>query len=588
MKNVSLLRFIWAFVSQQRLIFLFILSASFVWALDQTVWPLLVQITIDILTRYQTDRMAAWPALQIPIFYGILLYLTVEIGWRAQGFLMAQVIPRTEARIRLAMFDHIQRHSPHYFNENFAGSLANKITDMTTQVSVILRLVLTLFIPGAIACIVAILLFARIQPLFAVLLALWMIAHTAISLLFSRKTGYYENIHGELRTTLLGKIVDSLTNNFAVNLFYRFSDETERIKKLQAEEQRSNSKAQRYVEWMRSTLGLAYLIGVFAINGVMISHWMQGQLTTGEAVQIFNTHWNICGIMWIAGLSLPNLFQAIGIARQALSVMRDPSDVVDVPNARPLRISKGEIIFENVSFQYRDTKLFERKDVVIHGGQKVGLVGYSGAGKSTFINLILRFYPIQKGRILIDGQDISLIPLESLRRQVALIPQDPLLFHRSLRENIQFGRPEATEEEVYQAAKQAHCDEFIRRLPHGYDSLVGERGTKLSGGERQRIAIARAILANAPILFLDEATSALDSITERCIQDSLKWLMLNRTTIVIAHRLSTLVGMDRILVFVQGKIVEDGTHQELLKREGHYARLWQMQAGGFIPDVADE
>ncbi|MGH2639572.1 MAG: ABC transporter ATP-binding protein, partial [Rhabdochlamydiaceae bacterium] len=208
----------------------------------------------------------------------------------------------------------------------------------------------------------------------------------------------------------------------------------------------------------------------------------------------------------------------------------------------------------------------------------------SGAGKSTFVNLILRFYPVEKGRILIDGQNMADITLESLRSQVTLIPQDPLLFHRSLENNIHYGRIDASKEEVIEAAKLARCDEFIKKCPHGYASLVGERGTKLSGGERQRIAIARAMLTGAPILILDEATSALDSVTEKHIQESLEKLMQNRTTLVIAHRLSTLAKMDRILVFDQGKIVEEGSHLSLLTKGGHYAHMWKMQAGGFLPD----
>lgn len=219
------------------------------------------------------------------------------------------------------------------------------------------------------------------------------------------------------------------------------------------------------------------------------------------------------------------------------------------------------------------------------GLKLLGLVGYSGAGKSTFVNLILRFYPIEKGRILIDGQDIAHITLDSLHNQVALIPQDPLLFHRSLEENLQYGNIQASKEEIINVAKLAHCDEFIKKCPEGYSSLVGERGTKLSGGERQRIAIARAMLAASPILILDEATSSLDSVTEKFIQESLERLMQNRTTIVIAHRLSTLAKMDRILVFDQGKVVEEGTHSELMAKKGHYALMWRMQAGGFLPDI---
>jgi ATP-binding cassette subfamily B protein len=262
---------------------------------------------------------------------------------------------------------------------------------------------------------------------------------------------------------------------------------------------------------------------------------MEDKISTGEVIQVFNTTFNVLMILWWAGDVMPQFFKSVGIATQALSVMYDPQDVVDPPQTPPLEVKCGEIIFENVSFQYGDKKLFDNKDVRIKGGEKVGLVGYSGAGKSSFVNLILRFYPVKKGRILIDGQNIVHVTLDSLRRQVALIPQDPLLFHRTLEENIQYGNLQASKEDVIEAAKLAHCDEFIKRTPNGYASLVGERGTKLSGGERQRIAIARAMLASSPILILDEATSSLDSITEKFIQESLERLMQNRTTIFLCR-----------------------------------------------------
>jgi ATP-binding cassette subfamily B protein len=262
--------------------------------------------------------------------------------------------------------------------------------------------------------------------------------------------------------------------------------------------------------------------------------------------------------------------------------MQDPQDVSDSKGAAPLVVSQGEIEFRNVFFRYGKNSLFENKNIHIRGGQKVGLVGYSGAGKSTFVNLILRFYALESGSILIDGQDIAHVTLETLRSHVALIPQDPLLFHRSIFENIAFGRSDATEMEVKKAAKEAHAHEFIAKLESGYDTVIGERGTKLSGGERQRIAIARAILSRAPILILDEATSALDSVTERYIQESLDKLMEGRTVIVVAHRLSTLAKMDRLLIFDKGKVIEDGSHEALLAKNGHYAAMWRTQAGGFV------
>lgn len=335
---------------------------------------------------------------------------------------------------------------------------------------------------------------------------------------------------------------------------------------------------------MFTSLCVALAAEFFTLTGFMIFYWMMGKISTGEVVQLFYTVWNVSLVMLRIGDMAPEFFQALGIATQALSIMQDPQDLGDRPNTQELQISTGEIVFDNVDFHYGEKKLFRNKHVRIRGKEKVGLVGFTGAGKSTFINLILRFFPLDSGKILIDEQEIAAVSLESLRRQIALIPQDPILFHRTLRENISYGNPEASEVEIIRIAKQAHCDEFIRNLPKGYEAKVGERGTKLSGGEKQRIAIARAMLADAPILILDEATSSLDSVTERYIQDSLEKLMQNRTTIVIAHRLSTLSRMDRILVFDQGKIVEEGTHEFLLSEDGLYARMWKMQVGGFLPD----
>ena len=579
----ALFSFIWKFVRLQHWKFFFIFILSFVWSLDATVVPYFLRLIIDTLTLHDTDRAAAWPALQSLLLYLVLMWVVVEAGFRSRGFFDAKVFPRLEADIRMTMFDHIQHHSPKYFNEHFAGSLANKISDMTTQTTLILQNIIQLFLPTFVTSILMIIFFSQISPLFAMILGGWFLLHFAIVFAFTPGCAKNSNIHGEARSTLVGKIVDSLTNNFAVNLFSRFKFERAHIAIYQKTEQETNQKAQRYIQRMFVLLSVTYLIGIVALNGFMILYWTQGKISTGEIIQIFNTTWNMIFMMWFTGQEIPQFFQSIGIAKQALSVMHDPQDVLDPPQAEPLIVKKGEIIFENVSFHYGEKKVFSNKNIHIQGGEKVGLVGYSGAGKSTFVNLILRFYPVEEGRILIDGQDIAKITLDSLRKQVALIPQDPLLFHRTLEENIRYGRIEASQEEVIGVAKLAHSDEFIRKCSDGYDSLVGERGTKLSGGERQRIAIARAMIAGSPILLLDEATSSLDSVTEASIQDSLEKLMQGRTTIVIAHRLSTLAKMDRILVFDQGRVIEEGSHHDLLSKGGHYARMWNMQAGGFLP-----
>lgn len=580
----QLVSFIWKFICMQPWIFFFIFFLSLTWSLDTTVWPYLLRLIIDTLTQYELDRTVAWGALKWLLVAGICLWIIVESGFRCRDFLRARAFPKLEADIRMAMFDHIQHHSPKYFNEHFAGSLSNKIGDMTTQITSILHN-LMVFIPAVASSLLTLLFFSAVNPIFAMVLGVWVVIHFTVCYFFTSKCVEYSNDHGEARSALAGKIVDSLMNNFAVNLFSRFSFEHLLIGGYQKVEREKNTLAQMYIARMFLSLSILFLIAMITLNGCVILFWMQNKISTGEVIQIFNNTFNISMVIWIAGDLMPQFFKSVGIATQALSVMHDPQDVIDQPHTPALVVSRGEIIFENVSFQYGEKKLFDNKHVHIQGGEKVGLVGYSGAGKSTFVNLILRFYPLEKGRILIDGQDIAHVTLESLHRQVALIPQDPLLFHRTLEENIQYGKIEASKEEIIHAAKLAHCDEFIKKCPQGYASLVGERGTKLSGGERQRIAIARAILAASPILILDEATSSLDSVTESFIQESLEHLMHHRTTLVIAHRLSTLAKMDRILVFDQGKVVEEGTHHDLLEKQGHYARLWQMQAGGFLLDA---
>lgn len=581
---MSLIGFIWSFVRKQRIIFSVIAILSFVWIFETLFWPYFLGKIVDILTQHDVNRLSAWPHVKTLLLWGAVLLICMDGGFRLRDFLQAFAFPKLESDIRMTMFDHVQRHSPQYFNEHFSGSLANKIGDMVSTISMMLRSSMMLFIPCFFTCVVVLVIFSKINTFLALILGVWIVLHFSLCWIFSIKCAHYSYLHGEARSTLVGKIVDSLTNNFVVNLFFRFRFERDHISYYQKEEKRTNSIAQIYSATMFTSLSIALILELFVLIWFVISYWLHGKISTGEVVQLFYTVTNLYMVLWFVVDKVPEFFQSYGIAKQALSLMQDPQDILDPPHVKALSIKEGSITFENVSFSYGEKKVFQDKNLHIGAGEKVGLVGYSGAGKSTFVNLILRFFSLKKGRILIDGQDISHITLESLRVNVALIPQDPILFHRSLEDNIRYGKVEASLEEVIQASKLAHCDEFIKRCSKGYQSFVGERGTKLSGGEKQRIAIARAMLLKAPILILDEATSALDSVTERYIQDSLEKLMENRTTIVVAHRLSTLSKMDRILVFDEGKIIEEGTHLELLSKKGHYAHMWQMQAGGFLPD----
>ena len=585
--TINLVDFIWRFVRTQRWTFAIMLLLSLVWTFEMLFWPFFLRKIVDVLTLYDVDRLSAWPFLKILLMFGAGSFIFMEGGFRLRDFLQARAFPKLQADIRMTMFDHVQHHSPKYFNEHFSGSLANKIGDMVLTTTLILRTVLMLFIPACLSCILTLVIFSQMNAFLALIAGIWIATHFALCWIFTLKCAKYSHLHGESRSTLIGKVVDSLTNNFVVNLFFRFRFEKDHIAQFQMEEQKANYVGQVYAAKMFTSLSVALIVEIFTLIWFMIFYWLHGKISTGEVVQLFYTIWNLYMVVWVVADRAPEFFQSIGIAKQALSVMQDPQDILDPTHAVDLSIKRGEIIFEDVSFCYGEKKIFQNKNLQISAGEKVGLVGYSGAGKSTFVNLILRFFSLEKGRILIDGQDIASVTLESLRGKIALIPQDPILFHRSLEDNIRYGRVEASQQEVIAASKLAHCDEFIKKCSNGYSSLVGERGTKLSGGEKQRIAIARAMLLKAPILILDEATSALDSVTERYIQDSLEELMANRTTIVVAHRLSTLSKMDRILVFDHGKIIEQGSHLELLNKKGHYAHMWQMQAGGFLPDSSE-
>lgn len=581
---MNLKQFILHFVRKQRFSFALITLFSLSWVFETLYWPYFLGKLVDIFNEFDSNRLASWGSIKSFLIMGAFIWIFMEISFRIRDFLQSIFHPRLESDIRMKMFDHVQRHSPKYFNEHFSGSLANKIENMATAASIILRAIPHFYIPALFTCIITLFIFYSINPTFALIIGTWLTIHFILSYFLTRKCDHYSSLHGEAKSTLVGKIVDSFTNNFAVNLFYRFNYEKEHISSYQKVERKANLRSQIYTTTMWCLLSTLFIIGTFTLTGFLVSHWIKGKVSTGDAVQILYTIWNVSFVLYLVADKSPEFFQAIGMAKQAFSLMQEPQDIVDPPHARPLSIKQGAIVFENVGFRYGEKAIFQNHNLKIEPGEKIGLVGYSGAGKSTFVNLILRFYHPQEGRILIDGEDISTFTFESLRTQISLIPQDPILFHRTLEENIRYGRIEATPDEIVDAAKLAHSDEFIKKSPQGYLSHVGERGTKLSGGEKQRIAIARAMLVKSPILILDEATSSLDSVTENYIQDSLEKLMKERTTIVVAHRLSTLSKMDRILVFHQGKIIEEGSHTSLLDKNGHYAHMWSMQAGGFLPD----
>jgi ATP-binding cassette subfamily B protein len=406
-----------------------------------------------------------------------------------------------------------------------------------------------------------------------------------VSYLLARRCRVYAQDFAAARSLVTGKVVDSVTNVMNAKMFARRQYEEDYLTDYLNHEVNHALRTYWYMEklrWFQFTAAMVLMIGMV---GYALKIWSEGNMTVGEFSMVAGLA--IMLIEAARGLSRSFLefFEYLGNISDGVSVFVQPHEIVDKPDALVLKVEQGEIAFRDVCFTYHEgLQVFEHLDVTIKPRQQVGLVGFSGSGKSTFVNLILRLFEPSSGAIKIDGQNILDVTQDSLRESVSMIPQDPQLFHRSLMENIRYGRLDATDDEVIEAARKAHAHEFILQSEKQYESLVGERGVKLSGGQRQRIAIARAILKDSPILILDEATSSLDSVTEKKIQLGLENLMKDRTVVVVAHRLSTISHMDRILVFDQGKIIEDGTHQQLLLRDSHYAHLWNMQAGGFLPE----
>lgn len=576
--------FFWRFIKPQRGRFLFLIYGNLGWAVQEASFPYFVKLIIDKITLFSHDKTLIFSALSTTLIAWICLWLLIEFGFRLYDFLSARVYPRFQADVRKAMFEYSLSHSHQFFSDQFAGSIGSKISRMSDAILSVLTIFFTIFFPVVLAFCINIVLLYQAKPLFSYIMAGWFALHLSITYFFTKKCALKSAIHSATVTKLNGKIVDAFSNIANIRLFARKRYETHYLLAYQNEEIKKSYDLLHYNAIMKVFLGALSQGFVFIMIGLGLYAWQKDLITNGELALIL-TSLSLIGLAWYMGMHLIKVYEDIGTCREALTLIQAPHDIADVPHAKPIHISRGEIVFDNVSFNYaRNHNLFRDKTITLHAGQKIGLVGYSGSGKTTFVNLILRLFDIESGHILIDGQDIKQVTQDSLRDQIALIPQDTTLFHRSLMENIRYGRLDASDEAVIAASKKAHCDEFIQHMELGYDTLVGERGIKLSGGQRQRIAIARAILKDAPILILDEATSSLDSMTEKFIQKSLKYLMHNRTTIVIAHRLSTLADMDRILVFKRGQIIEDGTHKQLLAANHHYAQLWNMQASGFLPE----
>ena len=480
-------------------------------------------------------------------------------------------------------FSYLLEHSYTFFISNFAGTLTHRISRFVRSFEAISDTILTQFLPtflfvgGAVGV-----LYLRSHVLGAVL-GVWAILFILFQIYIAKLRQPSRTARAEADTKVTGTLADAISNHSTVMQFAGTVYERGLLAAVVGTWRRATLRSWLIDGWTWGAIGL-FVIGIQAglLYGAII-YWQRGMLTVGDFVLIQSYLIGTFNQMMGIGFQLRRFYDAFAEAGEMVDILDKPHEIVDKAGAQPLAVTAGTIVFDNVSFSFTDAReVLERFSITIAGSQKVALVGPSGAGKSTLTRLLLRMFDVKSGRITIDGQDIRDVTQESLRRAIAFVPQEPILFHRSLMENIRYGRQEASDAEVIEAAKKAYCHEFISELPGAYNTLVGERGIKLSGGERQRVAIARAILKNAPILVLDEATSSLDSESEAYIQKALDVLMQSKTVIVIAHRLSTIMKMDRILVLEHGAVVADGTHAELLAEEGLYKKLWSIQAGGFL------
>lgn len=544
------------------------------------VAPIFIGRLIDVIAA---RRMDAGDALHEALlaFAGIVGLAAIGLALRHVAWItMVPLTLRMMGDIAEASVHHVQRLSTDWHANSFAGSTVRKITRGMGSLDQLNDVLLVALFPSAVALAGTILLFALRWSLLGIVIGLGAAGFVAVALLLTvRWVAPAASLSNSWDTRLGGALADTLGCNAVVKTFGAETREDARIAAIVAKWRKRVGRT-----WTRHTFSMSGQIAVLVLMratvfGVAILLWWRGQASPGAVTWVITTYFVANAYLRDIGMHIANLQRAVNDMEELVALEEQPLEVRDRPGAGRIAIKDGTIVFERVGFRYGDhvRPLYEDFSVTIRAGERVGLVGHSGSGKTTFVKLIQRLYDVTGGKVLIDGQDIAAATQQSLRSQIALVPQEPILFHRSLADNIAYGRPGATMAEIERAAELANAQGFIEALPKGFGTLVGERGVKLSGGERQRVALARAFLADAPILILDEATSSLDSVSETLIQEAMERLMRGRTSLVIAHRLSTVRTMDRILVFDRGRIVEDGSHDSLVRRQGVYRNLFDHQ-----------
>jgi ATP-binding cassette, subfamily B, bacterial len=578
-------RFILHFVARYRWWYLAMVVFESAHAVCSICMPYALAKVIKGVTESTGSAHAMVASLKAPIALFVLLAIGEVIFARAGGTCQITIGPRQRQNVTRNVYAYLQHHSHRYFTSNFSGALAHRISETSMGVTQTLWAIIFDFWPIAIVFSVSVALLSRAHAELGLFVAGWAVLFVGCSYWLATRCQPYAFKASAARSETTGKVVDSVTNLTSAKLFARLDYERQYLDTYLNQEmvaiRRSNWYSER-VRWFQFGSAAVLKIGILYYS---LRLWEQGAIGVSDFVMATSLSFLIINEARNLSRRFLEFFEFIGNVANGVHTIVAPHELIDTPSALPAQIGAGRIELRQLEFSYTpERKVFDKLDLTIPAGQRVGLVGSSGSGKSTFVSLILRLYDRQAGVIAIDGVDIRDMTQDALHAQLSLIPQDPTLFHRSLLENIRYGKLEATDEQVIEAARKAHAHEFIAQMPEQYQSLVGERGVKLSGGQRQRIAIARVILKDAPVLILDEATSSLDSITEQAIQEALDTVMRGKTVLVVAHRLSTIAHLDRILVFDGGRIVEDGTHSELLERRGAYYALWSRQSQGFLTE----
>lgn len=542
-----------------------------------------------VVLRNLTDSLATRPVDTVGVWkYAVLypaIYILSQTVWRVSGFSGMYWFMGIRATGFNVLYEYTARHSKSYFQDRFAGSLVTNISNAVENSESFFQRVLWVFLPQIISLCVFMYVTAVSDWRLGMIIAVWTVVFVGINYLFVKRLQASAYRANELRSVVKGRMVDSLSNISVVHEYAHLSGESSYIARSVHDQRLAGLRNWREGEWVLVINGV--LIAAFIGGMLWTSLYLLGQgiITLGVVVMVIAIVSDLASSLFFIGNEMIEAGKEYSGIKEGLFEVTYKHNIKDIPEAQPLLVSTGMIEFDNVSFNYGSSQIFCGLSVEIKPGQKVGLVGRSGAGKSTFVSLLLRHYDVVGGAIRIDGQAISQVTLESLRRNIAYVPQDTSLFHRTIRENIQYGNPDAKIEDIERVADLARAHGFIVKLKDGYETLVGERGVRLSGGQRQRIALARAFMKDAPILILDEATSSLDSESEREVQKALATLMKGRTVIAIAHRLSTLKEMDRIILIEDGAIIEDGAPNILLKnRDGAFRSLWDHQVSGFIVD----